>query len=201
MSLVARRQELRPACLRHRGVLVALVDREERSAATAAALDHLSVCGRCRTELTQLSLTIHALRRLGEASARVAPPEATWPRLRVHLERSRRQARAAIWRWRLNLSGLVASTLIVGILVGPLAVELRYGTAGQEPTGFSASEMKRFAAQVEARYIQTVHSGTLPSQRQAPPPTAGGSRNPDDIRPERKEVTPPRATGFGPEAR
>jgi hypothetical protein len=193
--------ELAPACLRHRGTLLALVDRQERGPATESALEHLSTCGRCEDELTRLALTIHALRRIGQAAAAVAPSDAAWPRLRGHLERSRRQAREAAWRWRMNLGGVVAGTLIVGVLVGPLAVNVNLGTAGgREPTGYSASELDRYAAQTEARYLDTSRTGSLTATRNETSTSTSGLRiYPDELRPGWKEVAAERPGGSPPE--
>jgi len=193
---------LRPACLRHRGALLALVDRRERGPATVRALEHLAACGRCEAELTRLALTIHALRRLGAGVAAENVPDGTWPRLRAHLERSRRRARELAWHWRLNLGGLAAATLIVGVLVGPLAIHVRLGTAGgHEPTGYSASEQDRFAAQAEVRFVVGSRTGTLPAARPETPASAPGWRvYPDGIRPGWKEVQPTRPGGDPPEA-
>ena len=193
---------LRPACLRHRGALLALVDRRERGPATELALEHLAACGRCEAELTRLALTIHALRRLGAAVAAENVPDGTWPRLRAHLERSRRRARELAWHWRMNLGGLAAATLIVGVLVGPLAIHVRLGTdGGREPTGYSASEQDRFAARAEARFVEDSRSGTLLSSRPETSPSASGWRiYPDGIRPGWKEVEPTRPGGDPPQA-
>ena len=60
------------ACRRHRPVLVDLVDHGERGPATPAALDHLATCRPCERELTELALTIAALRRAGAAYRRAA---------------------------------------------------------------------------------------------------------------------------------
>lgn len=179
---------LKPACLRHRGTLIALVDRQERGPATESALEHLATCRHCESELTWLALTIHALRRMGAAAA-VSPPETTWPRLRAHLERSRRRARETAWHWRLNLGGLVAGTLIVGVLTGPLAVRLRLGSDGAEPTGYSTFEQDRFAAQTEARFVAPSRARNLPSTRHAASSSTSGWRiYPDEPRLGWKEV-------------
>jgi hypothetical protein len=193
---------LRPACLRHRGALLALVDRRERGPATELALEHLAACGRCEVDLTRLALTIHALRRLGAAVAAESVPDGTWLRLRAHLERSHRRARELAWHWRLNLGGLAAATLIVGVLVGPLAIHVRIGTdGGREPTGYSAAERARFAALTEARFMAASRIGTLSDTRYETPASASSWRiYPDGILPGWKEVEPTRPGGDPPEA-
>jgi hypothetical protein len=189
--------ELAPACLRHRGTLLALVDRQERGPATESALEHLMVCRRCEDELTRLALTIQALRRIGQAAAAATPPDAVWPRLRAHLERSRRQAREAAWRWRMNLGGVVAGTLIVGVLVGPLAIHVNLGAnGGREPTGYSNLEEQRYAIQMEARFLESSLTGTLPPARKPTSASMSGLRvYPDSFRPGRKEVDPSQPSG------
>jgi hypothetical protein len=78
-----------PACRTHRPVLVDLVDHGERGPATASALDHLDTCRPCEREITELALTIAALRRAGA------------------------------WSWRLQLGGLVTSAAIAALMVAP----------------------------------------------------------------------------------
>jgi hypothetical protein len=190
-------RELGPACLRHRATLLALVDRQERGPATESALEHLMVCRRCEDELTRLALTIQALRRIGQAAAAAPPPDAVWPRLRAHLERSRRHAREAAWRWRLNLGGVMAGTLIVGVLVGPLAIHVNLGAnGGHEPTGYSSLEDQRYSVQVEARFLESSMTGPLPSTRKPTSVWTSGLRvYPDGIRPGWKEVEPSQPDG------
>lgn len=189
--------ELAPACLRHRGTLLALVDRNERGPATEIALEHLSTCGRCEDELTRLALTIHALRRIGQAAAVAVPSDAAWPRLRANLERSRRHARQAAWRWRMNLGGVVAGTLIVGVLVGPLAIHVSLGAnGGREPTGYSTLEEQRYSVQIEARFLKSSVTGILPSSRKPASASTSGLRiYPDGTRPGWKEVEPSQPDG------
>jgi hypothetical protein len=185
---------LRPACLRHRGTLLALVDRHERGPATAAALEHLGTCRRCETELTELALTIHALRRIGAEAAGAPLPDGAWPRLRSRIERSRRRARETAWRWRLTLGSSIASALIVAALVGPASGDVgSLSGGGREPTGYSATEIERQEQVTESAFVAASRTGTLPAF--AGDPTAVIRTYPDGIRPERKEVESPRPTG------
>ena len=193
---------LRPACMRHRAGLLGLVDPAERAPATDAALTHLGRCVRCEADLTELALTIHALRRAGAAAAVAEPGDGAWTRLMARIERSRGRAREAAWRWRLTLGGLVTGTLLVAVLVGPLAIQVRLGSAGvAEPTGYSAGEQTRIAEGIESSFQITSRSGTLPPDRSRSSASSDAWRNhPDGIRPLRKEVEAPRLNGAPPEA-
>lgn len=194
------RLELGPACRRHRGTLLELVDRQERNPAVERALEHLTTCRRCEDEVTRLALTIQALRRIGQAAASVAPSDAAWPRLRDHLERSQQQARETAWRWRLNLGGVLASTLIVGVLVGPLAIHVSLdANGGHEPSGLSAAEIARAAQETESAFLaaRTRRAEDAPA---AGDPALAIRTYPDGLSPDRKEV-PPRTSGLGSAAR
>lgn len=193
---------LRPACLRHRRSLLGLVDPAVRVPADADALRHLDRCQRCETDLTELALTIHALRRAGAGAAGVMPPDGAWARLRTRVERSRHRAREAAWHWRLTLGGLVTGTLLVAVLVGPLAVQVRLGSNGvAEPAGYSTGEEVRIAEGIESSFRITSRSGTLPAERALDSHSSDAWRNyPDGIRPLRKEVEAPQTSGAPPEA-
>jgi hypothetical protein len=109
------------ACRRHRPVLVDLVDRGERSAATPAALDHLGGCRPCERELTELALTISALRRAGTAYRAMAVPDPA-PAVVQQLRGSRAAAgprRGPDWSRRLQLGSLLTSAGIAAMLVAP----------------------------------------------------------------------------------
>jgi hypothetical protein len=113
----------RPAtsCRRHRPVLVDLVDRGERGPGTPAALDHLAVCGACERELTELALTIAALRRAGTAYRALRVPE-TAPAAARLVPAGRAQAtplRKPDWGRRLQLGSLLTSAGIAAMLVAP----------------------------------------------------------------------------------
>ena len=105
------------ACRRHRPVLVDLVDHGERVPATPAALDHLATCRPCERELTELALTIAALRRAGAAYRRLPVLEASLPLASVvsAIATVRRPTRG----WAFHLGGLVASAGIAALLVAP----------------------------------------------------------------------------------
>jgi anti-sigma factor RsiW len=108
----------RTACQRHRPSLLDLVDRGERGPGTAEALDHLAVCHACEQELTEVALTIAALRRTGSevrAASVPAIPDADVRRLAVRPQGSPRDS----WSWRLQLGSLVAGAAIAAVAVAP----------------------------------------------------------------------------------
>jgi hypothetical protein len=105
-------------------VLVDLVDRGERGSGTTAALDHLDVCAACEREITELALTIAALRRAGAAYRALAVPD----RPRVVAVGAAIAPRRRAWSWRMQLGGLMTSAAIAGLLVAP-----RVGLMPQRP--------------------------------------------------------------------
>jgi anti-sigma factor RsiW len=113
---------------------VDLVDRGERGPATAAALDHLAICDRCEREITELALTIAALRRAGAAYRALAVPAA--PRAAVVARAPASRPRP--WSWRMQLGGLMTSAAIAGLLVAPrvgLVPRPDAGPIPQHPAG------------------------------------------------------------------
>jgi hypothetical protein len=98
-------------------VLEALVERAERGPATAAALDHLSTCLRCERELTELALTVAALRRVG-GELRRSPVPAPAPVRVAALAVPRRRS----WAWRMQLGSLVTGAAIAALVVLPRTV-------------------------------------------------------------------------------
>jgi predicted anti-sigma-YlaC factor YlaD len=176
-------------------VLLALVDRRERGPATDVALDHLARCRPCETELTELALTIHALRQMGAEAAAAPLPDGAWPRIRARIERSRQRARETAWRWRLTLGGSIASALIVAAVVGPLSADVGSWSSGaREPTGFSAFEVEVQELVAESAFLAASRTGTLPAYV-AGDPSALIRIYPDGIRPDKKEVESPRPSG------
>ena len=116
------------ACARHRGPLVDLVDHGERGPLTSAALDHLELCPRCEHELTEIALTVAALRRVG-SEARTAPvPDVSTERLISRVRRPR-----VAWRWRLQLGGLVTSAALAVAVMAPGVID------GPDSAGFTAA--------------------------------------------------------------
>jgi hypothetical protein len=104
------------ACRRHRGALEAFVDRGERGPATPAALEHLAGCRPCEEELTELALTVAALRRAG-SELRRAPVPVPEPRRVAALAVAPRDR----WSWRLQLGSLVTGAAIAALVVLPHA--------------------------------------------------------------------------------
>ncbi len=119
----------RPACGRHRAALYDFVDRRESGPDTRAALDHLERCGACEVELTEVALTIHALRRALALPARATPGPDAWVHLRARVQRPVRGA----WQGRSTLAGVLAGAGLVAALVGPAAVFRPSGTVQDEP--------------------------------------------------------------------
>ena len=109
------------SCRRHRPVLVDLVDRGERGPATAAALDHLALCADCERELTEMALTIAALRRAGNAYRALRVPDAGAEGVRVAsaLRPPAPTRRRPDWSRRLQLGGLLAGAGIAAMVVAP----------------------------------------------------------------------------------
>lgn len=103
------------ACRAHRPVLVDLVDHGERGEGTAAALEHLDTCTPCEREITELALTIAALRRVGAAYRALEVPETPRPAVVARAVTARRRP----WSWRMQLGGLATSAAIAALLVAP----------------------------------------------------------------------------------
>jgi anti-sigma factor RsiW len=107
------------ACRPHRASLEALVAHGERGPGTPAALDHLSGCDACERDLTELALTVAALRRAGR-ELRAAPVPAP-ERASITALTTRRRVG---WSLRLQLGGLLTGAAIAALVVVP-----RTGTA------------------------------------------------------------------------
>ena len=101
---------LRGACRRYRPVLVDLVDRGERGPGTDVALEHLVVCEACEREVTEVALTVAALRRAGTTWRSIPVPAMVRPAM---------PPRRKPWAWRAQLGGLITSAGIAALLVAP----------------------------------------------------------------------------------
>ena len=131
------------ACRRHLPALVDLVDHGERGPGTEAALDHLGGCGRCRDEVTELALTLAALRRAGSAYRALPVP----PLARPAVPAQRRP-----WAWRAQLGGLLTSAGIAALIVAPqIGVmpsgrSIDFDTPGRPPAPAWQAAEQRIAA-------------------------------------------------------
>jgi anti-sigma factor RsiW len=103
-------------CRRYRRALEEFVDRGEHGPSTATALEHLSRCRTCEREMTELALTIAALRRAGR-DLRAAPVPVIAPaRVAALTVRPR-----SPWSFRLQLGSLVTGAAIAALVVLPQA--------------------------------------------------------------------------------
>ena len=145
-------------------------------------------------------LTITALRRLGDDVAQAEPSPDAWPRLRARLDRLNPKR----WVIMSPSAGMVMSVALVAVLVAPLQLggPTSPSSASDGPTA-AEQAATREASRVEAAYITSVRQGVLPATTPASIRQAAGelpARYPDDIRPERKEVSPAEPSGRPPEA-
>ena len=191
--------ELRGPCERHRSALLDFVDRGEIAVGTAKALAHLDRCGRCNEELESTLLAITALRRIGDDLAHAEPSPDARPRLRARLETLRPKR----WAIMSPSAGLVMSVALVAVLVAPLRLSgaTNLSAAPSRPTAAQAEAATR-ERRMEAAYIASIRQGTLPESAPAAarPSATFPARYPDNIRPERKEVSPAEPMGRPSEA-
>lgn len=124
-------------------------------------IDHLDRCDACLATLQDLTLTVYALRRLGEVPGGTSMGPATWPRVRERILRSRASAAAVAFRWRTTLAGLMAGALVVAAVAAPLALHLPLGGSVGEPVGYSERELDHFSWSIEDTYIAGAHRGEL----------------------------------------
>jgi hypothetical protein len=191
--------ELRGACERYRPALIDFVDRGDIAPGTAKALAHLDRCSRCTEDLESTLLAITALRRIGDDLARVEPSADAWPRLRARLETLRPKR----WAIMTPSAGLVMSVALVAVLVAPLRLggATNITAAPSHPTAAQIEAASR-ERRVEAAYIASVRQGTFPQSAPAGPrsPATFPARYPDNIHPDRKEVSPAEPMGRPSEA-
>lgn len=113
-------------CVRYRPVLADWAEHRTEGPATASALDHLDRCRRCELEITELTQTIIAVRRLAARASAIAPPTDGWRDLRVRLVANERPPRSA-GRWAVTGSMLGPAVLailfmqIAGAPIAPIA--------------------------------------------------------------------------------
>ena len=92
------------------------MDRGERGPGTPAALEHLARCGACERDLTDLALTIAALRRAGR-ELRAEPVPVIAPSRIAALAVRRRSP----WSFRFQLGSLLTGAAIAAVVVLPQA--------------------------------------------------------------------------------
>jgi len=177
------------ACRRVAPGLTALAAGREPVSDQPFVIDHLDRCNECLAALQDLTLTVYALRRLGEVPDGTAAGALAWPRLRARIVRSRAGAAALAWRWRTTLAGLAAGAFVVAAVAAPLALHLPVGATGGEPVGFSARELDLFSGRIEGTYIAGARNGVLTTPS-TPQVSLDGlpRRYPDGIAPAAKEV-------------
>ena len=189
----------RSPCAIHRDALLAFVDRRERTARTDAALAHLELCATCEVELTEVALAVTALRRIGRQVALVEPGPDAWPAL---LSRVRRRD-AAPWHWPMTLGGLVTSTMLVAVLVVPLALR---GPGADDPgadvTIPSWAIPTRSDRRAEADYQRASRQPSFSPPAREVHLISGPRLAPDGLRfvPQQKEVEPTKTSGLAPNA-
>jgi hypothetical protein len=177
------------ACRRVAPGLTALAAGREPVADQRFVIDHLDRCDECLAALQDLTLTVYALRRLGDVPDGAAASAPAWPRIRARIVRSRAGAAAVAWRWRTTLAGIAAGAFVVAAVAAPLALHLPVGATGGEPVGYTARELDLFSRRIEETYIAEALNGIL-----ATPSTPSVSldglprRYPDGIAPAAKEV-------------
>jgi len=185
------------ACRRVAPGLTALAAGREPVGDRRFLIDHLDRCDDCLVALQDLTLTVYALRRMGELPDAGAAGARAWPRIRDRIVRSRAGAAAIAWRWRTTLAGLAAGALVVAAVAAPLALHLPLSASGGEPVGYSERELDLFGLRIEQAYLQEARVGTLFTTTTAGSRGGVPKRYPDGIAPVGKEVDS-RPTGRPP---
>ena len=190
------------ACRPHRGVLEALVERGERGPAIGAALDHLETCATCERDLTELALTVAALRRAGR-ELRAAPVPQPAPARVAALAVPRRTG----WAWRMQLGGLLTGAAIAALIVVPRAgTGIPVSSDALEPARPAVSASWRLA---EAHLAMTPDNAVVLRARDhrpaalsrwTPPTLEGGVSGPTRSRATSADLTPGRDLRAGPDA-
>jgi hypothetical protein len=116
-------------CSTHRAALAAFAERSERGLETGPAFEHLDRCRRCQADLTELLLTVHAVRRTLADAGTVEPPPDAWVRLRSRVQ----GPVASAWGMRSTLASAVVGAGLVAALIGPTAILRPADAVGQEP--------------------------------------------------------------------
>jgi anti-sigma factor RsiW len=137
MSGIARGfRSVRPVaeCDRLRPVLLGVLSHPDRTELTAAARDHLEMCGRCRAEIEGMVLAGVAIRRTFAGAASAAPPDDAWPRLRQRLARPAQRVPI----FASSLAGLILAVGMATALIVPATLP----TATTGPAGADALETR-----------------------------------------------------------
>ncbi len=193
------------SCRRHRPALIDFLDRGEIGPSTGDALAHLDRCDQCTADLESTMLTITALRRLGDEAAVMEPAADAWPRLRARIG-GWRQVR---WSFASPRVGTVMSALVVALIVGPLqfgqaAVPSSVGVPSPDRGRVSVQERVAEAAYIARRGVFPATSVSAPTSSDfgmtTDDTTTIPRKYPDNIKPDRKEVTPAGPSRYPPEA-
>jgi hypothetical protein len=135
-----------------------LVDRGERGPDTDAALDHLGGCGRCRDEVTELALTVAALRRASTAYRSLPVPVLVRPAVPARRP----------WAWRAQLGGLITSAGIAALLVapqiglGPTGAPFTLDGSGRPPAPAWQAAEHRIAVSPDIASMVAVSDSVMP---------------------------------------
>lgn len=119
-------------CASHRTILAAFAERGERALGdpeTSAAFAHLDGCRRCRADVADTRLAIHAVRRTLAAASAADPPADAWDRLRARVQ----GPVASAWGARTSLAGVVVGAGLVAALIGPTTAFHHDQGSQQEP--------------------------------------------------------------------
>src|SRR3990172_1378592 len=123
----------RGACRRYLPVLLGAVEELVAMSGAAAigrvgqaagpdAADHLERCSECRAIAADTALALIRIQRWARVAAHEESSADAWVRLRSRVEASRLHLRETAWRARTSLAGLITSTLLVGVIVGRMAM-------------------------------------------------------------------------------
>ena len=189
------------SCRTHRAALLDFLETRDRTAA-AAALEHLDRCRACEDELAAEARVIVALRRLGDDAAAAEPSADAWPRLRARIVASS----PVRWLWPAKIGGMVSATMLVAVLVAPLAfggpvVRSDAVVPLPPPAPMPAQEGDvGIEAAVVAAMRREAQRVTSTSPSAGRPSDSALRIYPDGIAPERKEVESTKAGGQPPAA-
>ena len=175
-------------CRRVAPGLTALAAGEEPIRDQGFVIDHLGRCEVCLDALEDLTLTAHALRRLGDLAERADLDDEAWPRLRVRILRSRSSAAGLVWRWRTTVAGSIAGVLVVAVVAAPLAFRLPLGASGSELVGDRVPQRSWLGLRTDDDNDPTLRWGGATLSDTSGPTSGLSVRFPDGIAPVAKEV-------------